>query len=190
MIDYLEGIVIEKLDNSLVISVNGVGFRVFVSRDVLDKADLHKIFALKTNLIVREESLTLYGFETSEEKELFNLLLSVSGVGPRTAMAIISTGTIENLKQAVLSEQPELLNNIPGVGKKTAQSIVLHLQGKIKGELSGKSTHEKDVDQDVITVLQNLGYSLVEAQAAVQTIPDTTSGDLETRIRAALSYFR
>lgn len=189
MIASLEGIVTEKDEDSLVVSLGGIGFKVFVTREAATKADLHKSIGLYTNLVVREDSLTMYGFETKDEKEMFVLLLSVSGIGPRTALAAVSSTSLEVIKKAVINEQPELLSHIPGVGKKTARSIILQLQGKLAGERSIGRGLDSDVDSDVIAALTGLGYSIVEAQTAIQMMPDDTPKDLETRVRTALKYF-
>ena len=117
------------------------------------------------------------------------LLLSVSGIGPRTALAAVSSTSLEVIKKAVINEQPELLSHIPGVGKKTARSIILQLQGKLAGERSIGRGLDSDVDSDVIAALTGLGYSIVEAQTAIQMMPDDTPKDLETRVRTALKYF-
>jgi Holliday junction DNA helicase RuvA len=189
MIASLEGIVTEKYEDTIVLSVGGVGFKINISPAFAVKVELHKVAALLTYLVVREDALTLYGFETQQEKEMFSLLLSVSGVGPRTAMTMVSSTPIEKIKRAVLNEQPELLGQIPGIGKKTAQSIVLHLQGKFKGEKLTEKSFSSSVDTDVIAALTSLGYSLIEAQSAIQMMPSDTPDDLETRIRTALKYF-
>lgn len=189
MISSIEGIVIEKHADHIVISINGLGIKVYVTTALAQKIEIHKTAGIFTNLVVREDSLTLYGFETKEEREMFSLLLSVSGVGPRTALAALSSGSIDLIKRAVINEQPELLGHLPGVGKKTAQGIVLHLQGKIEGEKAiGRGTQD-ELDNDVIAALTGLGYSVVEAQAAIQMLPEGTPEDLETRIRVALRYF-
>ncbi len=189
MIASIEGIVTEILDDSIVINIGGLGFKVYVSPAILVKIEIHRRIALFTNLIVREESLTLFGFETIEDRDLFNMILSVSGVGPKTAMAVVSHASIDTIKKAVINGQPELLGRIPGVGKKTAQNIVIQLQGKIKGEISQIATGNVALDNDVIGALTSLGYSIIEAQAAVQMIPKDTPEDLETRLRIALKYF-
>lgn len=189
MIASLEGIVTEKFVDSIVLSVGGVGYQVYVTPAVINQVELHKIAALFTYLVVREDALTLFGFETLEEKEMFLMLLAVSGVGPRTAMAAVSNTSIDMIKKAVLNEQPELLGQVPGIGKKTAKAIVLHLQGKIKGEISAGRGMESTMDGDVIAALTSLGYSLIEAQSALQMIPKNTPEDLETRVRTALRYF-
>lgn len=104
-------------------------------------------------------------------------------------MAIVSMVPIEKIKEAVINENPELLGGIPGVGKKTAQSIILHLHGKIKGESGYSGREVSDIDRDVIAALTGLGYSLVEAQSATQAIPRDAPDDLEARIKIALRSF-
>ncbi|MEL7592160.1 MAG: Holliday junction branch migration protein RuvA [Anaerolineaceae bacterium] len=189
MISSIEGIVTEKHPDHIVISINGLGIKVLVTTGLLQKIELHKTVGIFTNLVVREDSLTLYGFESKEEREMFSQLLSVSGVGPKTALAALSSGSIDLIKRAVINEQPELLGHLPGVGKKTAQGIVLHLQGKIEGEKAAGRGDHNEIDSDVIAALTGLGYSVVEAQAANQMLPEDTPDDLESRIRAALKYF-
>lgn len=189
MIASLEGTVTQILDDSLVIDVGGVGFRVLVPKIVSQSSELYKSKALFTHLVVREDALTLFGFETLEERDLFNMLLGASGVGPRTALAIISTMSPGLIRKAVLSGEADLFGRVPGVGKKTAQALVLHLTGKIKGEYAESGGGERELDGDVIAALTGLGYSVVEAQSALQTLPKDAPKDLETRIRLALQYF-
>jgi len=189
MIASLEGTVSQILDDSLVISVGGVGFRVFVPKNVCEEAELFKSRSLFTHLVVREDSLTLFGFETLEERDLFVLLLGANGVGPRTGLAILSSMSVGLIRKAVISDEADLFTRVPGVGKKTAQSIVLQLQGKIKGDLPEMDRVTRDVDIEVLDALTGLGYSVVEAQAAIQMIPKEAAKDLETRLRLALQYF-
>ena len=131
MIASLEGTVSQILEDSLVINVSGVGFRVFVPRLVCQEAEPFQSKMLFTYLVVREDALTLFGFDTIEERDLYVLLLGANGVGPRTALAIISTMSPGLIRKAVLSNESDLFTRVPGVGKKTAQSLVLHLSGKI-----------------------------------------------------------
>jgi len=189
MIASIEGTVTQILDDSVVISVSGIGFKVFVTSAVYKNAELHKILALYTYLVVREDALILFGFDSIEEREMFVMLLSASGVGPRTAMAIISTLSLEIISNAVIQEQADVFSRVSGVGKKTAQGIVLQLQGKVKKGPISTTMAIKDIDGDVISALTSLGYSVVEAQTALQMIPKDTPEDLETRIRLALQYF-
>jgi Holliday junction DNA helicase RuvA len=116
-------------------------------------------------------------------------LLGANGVGPRTALAIISTMSPGLIRKAVLSNESDLFTRVPGVGKKTAQSLVLHLSGKIKGEYAEVNAGERELDADVIAALTGLGYSVVEAQSAIQSLPKDAPKDLEERIRLALQYF-
>ena len=189
MIASLEGNVTQILEDSIVINVSGIGFKVNVPANVCRNAEPHKVIALYTYLVVREDALTLFGFESIEEREMFILLLGTSGVGPRTALAIISTLSLDIISNAVIQEHADIFSRVPGVGKKTAQSIVLQLQGKVKKGFITTISGIKDVDGDVISALTSLGYSVVEAQTALQMIPKEAPEDLETRIRMALQYF-
>jgi Holliday junction DNA helicase RuvA len=189
MIASLEGTISQILDDSLVINVGGVGFRVFVPKNLCKEAELYKSCSLSTYLVVREDALNLFGFETSEERDLFVMLLSANGVGPRTALAILSTMSVGLIHKAILADEADLFTRVPGVGKKTAQSIVLQLQGKIKGETAELDQGTRSVDMEVLDALTGLGYSVVEAQTAIQMIPKDAGKDLETRLRLALQYF-
>jgi holliday junction DNA helicase RuvA len=190
MISFLRGEVIEKNSDSLVLLIGGVGLKVYVPGQVSDQANMGETFSLNTYLAVKEDSLTLYGFDLTETRDLFLLLLSVNGVGPRIALNILSTISTDALRRAVVDEQPEVFARVSGVGKKTAQKILIQLQDKIT-ETSGleKISRLSDVDTDLISALTSLGYSIVESQSAVQSIPRDTPPDLEIRMRIALQYF-
>jgi len=189
MIASIEGIVSQLLDDSIVVNVSGIGFRVFVPSNVSRDVELHHVIALFTYLVVKEDSLTLFGFDSIEERDMFVLLLSANGVGPRTALAILSTLSLDIVSNAVIQEQADVFSRVSGVGKKTAQSIVLQLQGKVKKGLGSPLSAIRDVDSDVIDALISLGYSVVEAQTALQMIPKDAPDDLESRLRLALQYF-
>jgi holliday junction DNA helicase RuvA len=190
MISFLRGEVIEKSSDSLVLLMGGIGLKVYVPGQVSDQAKVGDVVSLNTHLAVKEDSLTLYGFDLTETRDLFLLLLSVNGVGPRIALNILSTISVDALRRAVVNEQPEVFARVSGVGKKTAQKILIQLQDKIT-ETSGleKISTLSDVDTDLIAALTSLGYSIVESQSAVQSIPRDTPPDLETRMRIALQYF-
>jgi Holliday junction DNA helicase RuvA len=137
-------------------------------------------------LHVRENELSLYGFLDPDEKHLFEALLAVSGVGPKAALSVMSTLSVDTLRRAVLNDQSEVLSRAPGVGKKTAQAIVLHLKDKIKRQgLSGIQMNEDDAD--VIAALTALGFSVVESQRAIQQLPRDTELSLDEKIRRTLS---
>ena len=190
MIASMNGRVADKGIDFAIIEVGGMGFQVFVPSPQIDELRVGEMIFLHTYLVVREDSLTLYGFSTAEEREFFNLLIGVSGVGPRIALATLSTLNPDAIRRAVFSEQPEIFTRVPGIGKKGAQKIALHLQDRIQAVdgLEPVATMD-DVDTQVLEALTALGYSVVEAQAALQTIPKDAPDDVETRIRLALQYF-
>jgi holliday junction DNA helicase RuvA len=139
---------------------------------------------------VRQDALSLFGFETRESRDYFNLLLTVNGIGPRLAMAVLSTLSPDAIRRAIFHEQAEVFSRVPGVGKKTAQKIMLTLQDKIKGEEGLEPVARfSDADAEILEALTTLGYSVVEAQAALQSIPRDAPKDVEDRLRLALQYF-
>lgn len=190
MIATLHGEIQHKEDNALVVTVGGVGLRVFAAKSLVESLNVGEKTFLFTHLVVRETELSLYGFETAEERELFLNLLGVDGVGPKVALSVLATLSLDAVQRAVFSEEPELLSRVPGVGKKTAQKIVLYLQDRLKPtDTLGRVASMSDADSEVLAALTALGYSVVEAQTAIQSIPKETSGDVEERLRVALGYF-
>ncbi len=190
MIASLSGRLQEKNPDSLVIEVGGIGLQVFVPATLRDEARVGETLFLYTHLVVRQDAFSLFGFETREGREFFNLLLGVNGVGPRMALTILSTLSPDAIRRAVFHEQAEVFNRVPGVGKKTAQKILLQLQDKVKPEIGLEPVASfSDVDGEVLDALTALGYSVVEAQAALQSIPRDTPQEVETRLRLALQYF-
>ncbi|MCU0487485.1 MAG: Holliday junction branch migration protein RuvA [Anaerolineales bacterium] len=191
MIASLLGKVQEVLNDSLVILVGGgVGLQVYVPNPTRDRHRAGDAISLSTYLVVRQDLLALYGFETREERDFFSLLLGVDGIGPKLALGVLSVLSPDAIRRAVFHEQADVFSRVPGVGKKTAQKILLQLQDKIQAtpglEPFGLLS---DLDAQVIDALTALGYSVVEAQAAVQSIPRTAPEDLEERLRLALQYF-
>ena len=189
MIASLSGTILKIEDNSLVVGVGGVGVRVFVPRTVLeDVGGVGRSVRLHTHLIVREQELSLYGFEAEEDLQLFEVLLGVNGVGPKVALSILATLSPELLKSAIMREETAVLQRVPGIGKKTAERIMFQLRDKL--DLSQVSTAVplvSDVDADVIDFLTGLGFSIVEAQSALQNIPrDVKSFD--ERVQMALQH--
>lgn len=192
MIASVNGEVLGAEENSMVVQVGGgIGLQVNVPSSLAASARPGERVFLHTYLIVRQDALILYGFEQPEEKRFFILLIGVDGVGPRTALAILSTLSVDAIKRAVWSEQAEVFSRVPGVGKRTAQKILLHLQDRIKTDRTGLEVAAGlvDVDSEVIDALTALGYSIVEAQAALQSIPRDAPKDVEERLRIALQYF-
>jgi Holliday junction DNA helicase RuvA len=139
---------------------------------------------------VREDNLSLYGFEKVEERDLFNELVKVSGIGPRLALSILSTLPVPMIYQAVINEKPEIFSRVPGIGGKTAQKMILYLHDRLKAEYSMEELAGfPTVAVELVDALTSLGYSVVEAQAAIQSIPKDATEDLEERLRLALQYF-
>ena len=187
MIASLSGTILKIEETSLVVSVGGVGIRVFVPRTVLeDVGGVGRSIRLHTHLIVREQELSLYGFETEEDLQLFEVLLGVNGVGPKVALAILATLSPELLKSAIMREETAVLQRVPGIGKKTAERIMFQLRDKLDlTQVSTAVPFVSDMDADVIDFLTGLGFSIVEAQAALQNIPrDIKSFD--ERVQMAL----
>jgi len=186
----INGIVQETGTDSAVIEVGGVGLQVFVPAPARERLQVGERAALHTHLVVREDSLTLFGFETREERQFFILLMGVSGVGPRLALAVLSTLETDAIRRAVFHEQAEVFSRVPGVGKRTAQKILLHLQGRIPVEAGLEPVATmSELDGELLAALTALGYSVVEAQAAIQHIPREAPEELEERLRLALRYF-
>ncbi len=189
MIASISGTVQKIESGSLVIHVGGVGVRVFVPRTVLeDVGGVGRRLALHTHLQVREDNLSLFGFESEDDLQLFEVLLDVNGVGPKVALAILGTLSPELLKSAIMREETAVLQRVPGIGKKTAERIMFHLRDKL--DLGGTAEAlplVSDVDADVIDILTSLGFSIVEAQAALQHVPREVSM-IDERVQAALQY--
>jgi Holliday junction DNA helicase RuvA len=191
MIATLRGEISQIEDNALIVEVGGVGLRVFVPAPLRGQSKAGEMIFLFTHLVVREDALILYGFESQGDRELFNILLGVDGVGPKVALSVLSTMTIDAIQRAVFGDEPDILSRVPGVGKKTAQKMALHLKDKLKpGDGFSKLAAMSDADGEVLAALTALGYSVVEAQAAIQSIPKDSPDDTGERLRLALGYFQ
>ena len=190
MIATLRGEVTQIEDNAIIVEVSGVGMRVFVPAPLRTKMQVGQIVLLHTHLVVREDALMLYGFETVADRGLFTMLLGVDGVGPKAALSVLSTLNIETVQRAVFQEQDEILSRVPGVGKKTSQKIILYLKDRLK-PISGLQAVAamSDADSEVLAALTALGYSVVEAQSALQSLPKETPEGVEERLRLALQQF-
>jgi Holliday junction DNA helicase RuvA len=189
MIATVEGRISVVAQDSLVVNVGGVGLRVLCPRPLVKSARAGEQVLLFTHLVVRENELALVGFASEEELVLFQHLLGVAGVGPKTALALLSALAPDSLRLAIGQERPELLARVPGIGKKTAQKIVLELKDKLAApELAEGLVTLTEADAAVIDALTALGYSIVEAQRAVQGLPRDVT-DVEERLRRALASF-
>ena len=191
MIATLRGEITQIEDNALILEMGGVGLRVFVPAPLRGRVKAGEAAFLYTHLVVREDALTLYGFESQADRDLFNILLGVDGVGPKVALSVLSTMTIDAVQRAVFADEADLLSRVPGVGKKTAQKMALHLKDKLKPmDALARVAAMSDTDSEVLAALTTLGYSVIEAQTAIQSIPKETADDAEERLRVALGYFQ
>jgi holliday junction DNA helicase RuvA len=191
MIATLRGEITQIEETALIIEVGGVGLRLFVPAPLRGRLKVGEGIFLYTHLIVRETELSLYGFESQADRDLFNLLLGVDGVGPKAALSVLSTMNLEAVQRAIFGDEPELLSRVPGVGKKTAQKIGLYLKDRLKPiDTLASVAAMSDSDSEVLAALTALGYSVVEAQTAVQSLPKDAPDDVEERLRMALQHFQ
>lgn len=176
-------------DDHLILDTGAFGLTVFMPASQLLGLHTGQSVALFTHLHIREQDISLFGFNTAEDLQLFQMLLSVDGIGPRLALNILSTMTADSLRLAVANDEPGLLTRVPGIGVKTARKILFQLKDKLApADLEAAGLRMLgDADTEVIDALTSLGYSVVEAQRALQGIPKETTG-VEERLRAALSY--
>ncbi len=167
----------------IVLQVGGVGYKVFLASDLIERLRESENVSLWTYLAVREDALTLYGFEEKEGLDFFEMLISISGIGPKTALGVINTATIPTLKKAISSEDISHLVKVSGVGKKIAEKIVLELKGKFIHESSDDINLRDEID--TIEALKSLGYSQSQAREALKQIDKTITNPSE-RVKQAL----
>jgi Holliday junction DNA helicase RuvA len=177
MIGRLSGILLEKAPPQLLVDCNGVGYEVDVPMSTYyNLPSMGERVVLFTHLIVREDAHLLFGFGTASERALFRQLIKISGVGARTALAILSGMTVADLAQAVTLQEAGRLVKIPGIGKKTAERLLLELKGKLGADIGIVGGAPRDETQnDILNALAALGYSDKEAAAAIKTLPPGAS---------------
>ena len=196
MIAYISGALVSAGENYIVIDNHGMGYRIFVSGKFLEHIPAYGTqIKIYTHMYIREDELTLYGFHSEEELSVFRILIGISGVGPKVAMAILTALTIQELQLAVISEDVKTISKANGVGAKGASRIILELKDKLKMEDMMDAAYEQSIVQDTqdlnaardaILALVNLGYSSSEAALAVKKIGDTSQMDIEAILKAAL----
>lgn len=187
MISRLNGILLEKKPPFILLDVNGVGYEVEVPMSTFyNLPEINERTILLTQFIVREDAQLLYGFGSEHERATFKLLLKVNGIGAKSALAILSGLSVDDLAQAVSQQEPALLVRIPGIGKKTAERLLLELKGKLGSEGYSESSIKtaKSTSSDVLNALLSLGYSEREALEAVKLLPENLS--VSDGIRQAL----
>lgn len=190
MIAQLRGTITEKNDDRLILMVNGVGYEVMVTASLLSSLPYDQEVTLYTYLSIRENAHELFGFNSRIELEFFKRLLTISGVGPKTALHILSLGPVDDLTSAIMRGDTAYLTKVAGIGKKTAERIVVELKGKLGALAPASSTAQDSSATDdtasVILALEQLGYSHEEARQAAVRVADV-DGPLENKIKAALS---
>ena len=193
MIASVEGTVGAVTADSVVIEVGGIGYRVFAAPAILATARPGSTLKLHTHHLVREDLQALYGFRSAEELGFFNLLLTVTGVGPKVALAIVGSGPTADLQLAIMQQDQAVLVAIPGIGRKLAERVIFELKEKVAAAgvaaaAAGAGRGAEATEGEVVAALQALGYSLSEAREASKLAIAETGVDssLEDRVKAAL----
>ncbi|MBS1950449.1 MAG: Holliday junction ATP-dependent DNA helicase RuvA [Cytophagales bacterium] len=193
MIAYLKGKLVHKEPTHVVIEVNGIGYLVGISLHTFSEIKDREDIRLATYLHVREDALVLYGFATEAEKQMFQLLISVNGVGPSTALVVLSYLPPEELKSAIVHENSAALQAVKGIGGKTAQRLILELKDKLKKEpleeISGNSGISRNtLRNEALTALVTLGIAKAQAERSVDALLKKTGGaiSLEELVKQAL----
>lgn len=187
MITHLSGALLASNERFIVVDVGGVGYKIRVTLDTLHalRKNQEQKVSLWTHLVVREDALDLYGFRTEQEMEFFELLISVSGIGPKSALGILNVAPLEHLREAIVQGDTGTLTKVSGIGSKGAQKIILELRDKLGGyEVSGGVGSLKS-EHDAIEALCALGYSEREAREALKAISPDTQGT-SARVKEAL----
>lgn len=185
MISYLSGTIIAVSEKHIVIDTGGVGYKVFVAPPILQQSVVGNQVVLWIYTAVREDALDLFGFESISSQEVFELLLNVSGIGPKSALGILSVADMGSLVHAIKTENVSYLTQVSGIGKKTAEKIVLELKDKVE-KLSIEHAHaEADHIRDVIDALLAMGYHERAIRQAIQIV-DTEDADTSRIIRESL----
>ncbi|HEX9439551.1 MAG TPA: Holliday junction branch migration protein RuvA [Roseiflexaceae bacterium] len=194
MIASIRGILLFVGVDHAVVETGGVGLLVYAPRNVLGAlGEIGGAVRLYTHLHIREDVLALYGFATTDQRYLFETLLAVSGVGPKVALSMLSSGPPDELRAAIAGGDTARLARVPGIGKKTAERIVLELRGKLdfKGlpVAAGATPALMAVNAELAEMLVGLGFSAAEASAAIAALPADAPPEIEERLRLALRYF-
>ena len=186
MIARIEGIIVYITDKFLIVDVSGVGYKISVTTETINSSALGEHSSFWIHTAVRENSIDLYGFKTTNEMSFFELLLEVSGIGPRSALSILAVASIDTLKRAIATGDTSYLNKVSGIGKKTAEKIIIELRDKLKDYKNEDDTPEiLREESDILEALKSLGYSQNEARNAIKQVPSAIIGT-NARIKEAL----
>jgi len=184
MIGHIDGTVSVVRSTFAIVSAGGVGYKIALTKEVLAELRPEKTASFWTHLAVREDALDLYGFRNEEELRIFELLLTVSGIGPKSAMAVMDVASVETLRSAISQANASYLTEVSGIGRKTAEKIVLELKDKI-GASSAESGHALKGDQEAQEAMRALGYSQNETREALRKVPRSVVNSND-RLREAL----
>ncbi len=203
MISFMKGSIQEILSASVILEVNNIGYELLVSDNTLQNISCNKETLLHTYLNVREDELTLFGFLTKDELQMFKLLIKVNGVGPKAALSILSTLNTADLRYAILAGDSTKISNAKGIGKKTSERILIDLKDKVSrddlldanGTICYNSTNQSDemhkrYQEEVVEALINLGYTNKIAKSAVDEVPYTKEMNVEQFLKEALKRMR
>lgn len=186
MIAQLQGHIASIKEGSVVLEVGGIGYKVFVSPYTIGHISGGGLTTLHTHTYVREDSLSLYGFLTPEELDMFELLISVSGIGPKAGLGILSIADPHTIRAAILNHDPSVLTRVSGVGKKTAERVILDLENKV-GSISDMRRSGVTLDTDALDALTVMGYSVAEAREALKSAPADMK-DVGEKVKFALKH--
>lgn len=189
MIAYLRGKIQNKYKNYIILNIHDIGYRIFVSETIFADLEIGQETELYIHQHIREDAHTLYGFKSLEQLEMFELLLTISGIGPKSALAVIGIASVDDIKDSISRGDSSLLIKVSGIGKKTAERVVLDLRDKI-GNDARNMQHATDgkgmiTSGEEIDALMALGYSMFEARDVLRQVDPSIKGSGE-RIRAAL----
>lgn len=200
MISFIKGYVAETTENSVILETDSIGYEIFMTGTAIEETSrMQDKIKIYTYFHVREDTMQLYGFLSRDDLEMFRLLLNVNGIGPKAAMGVLAAITADELRFAVLSDDVKTISRTPGIGKKTAQKLILELKDKLKLEdafekkldhqeenLSLTDTSLRDSRQEAVEALTALGYSSTNALRAVRQVSEETGDDVEAILKAAL----
>ena len=185
MISHLEGKIMFKGERHIILSIGGIGYKIFAATQTLKNLNQDDTVKLWTHLHVKEDALELYGFLHRAELEFFDLLISISGIGPKSALGVLSVAPVDTLKRAISSGDTSYLTKVSGIGGKTAGKIVLELKDKLGFGVASLVGEELQDDADIMEALISLGYAQKDARDMIQKIPKDIKGR-EKRLKEAL----
>ncbi|MEK7203068.1 MAG: Holliday junction branch migration protein RuvA [Patescibacteria group bacterium] len=187
MIAFLSGKIKNKGSGYIILEINNIGYKVFVSQIFFSNLDIGQLIDLYTYQHIREDAMDLYGLKTMEELKFFELLLSVSGIGPKSALGVLSIADVRDIKNSIVAGDSALLIKVSGIGRKIAERVVLELREKISKTnfIEGKINNTVNASGDEIDALLALGYSIIQARQALSAV-DSKIKESGERIRQAL----